>query len=408
MSQVPKPGPTPYALAATPRGLATWKLSHLLILVFGVSLFLWAYATIGGWAVVLLVLLLVMMLVASAFVAIRRTSSQRYSLLWMLAIAADHRMPVAMAVEAFADQYRGFFRRRVRRLSSTLGLGAPLSHALRSVPGLASSESSMLVEMGEETGRLGSALRQAASLQSARSAVGSLLASQAGYLLGVLLITEGIAGFLVYFVMPKYEAILADFGMPMPRATAILASASHTLVEIYAPLWLPLLTLALLVSVPAMLATGLAFEFPVLGRLFRRRHTALILRSLAMAAETGRPIERGLLNLASRYPTGWVRRRLTSVENEVRRGVDWRDALARQNLIRPADYEVLAAASAVGNLPWAMNDLAEAAERRMRLRLALLARAIWPLAIIAFGSLMLFMAVGFFLPLIVLIGRLSG
>ncbi|AMV39813.1 type II secretion system F family protein [Planctomyces sp. SH-PL62] len=396
------PGPT----VAGGEPLRLW---HLLILVFGVALFFGAFAAIGGWAVVLLILLTLALIVGLVVVGVRGRAGQRYSLLWMLAIAADHRMPLATTVEAFANQYRGRFRRRLSRLAASLEQGASLSEALRGEPGLIPAEAALLVQIGEDSGRVGPALRKAAEVQSTRSATGTTLGSQAAYLLGVLLIMQVITSFLLYFIVPKFEAIFNDFGVPLPASTILLISGSHFMVErLLVPIWLPLLTVALMLIIPRALAGGASVDIPLIGRLFRRRHAALILRSLAMTAEADRPIEKGLKILASRYPTGWVRRRLASVEQEVARGGDWRDTLLRHGLIRPADREVLTSAAAVGNLPWAMTDLADAIDRRAGLRLALLTQALWPLVILSIGALVLFLAIGFFTPLVELIGRLSG
>ncbi|MDG3004020.1 type II secretion system F family protein [Paludisphaera mucosa] len=402
-------GPGANEARATYSAAEPWRLWHMLVLVLNVAVFLWAYTAIGGWAVVLLILLLVTLIVGWVFMAIRGHASQQHALLWMLAIAAEHRMPLATTVEAFANQYRGWFRRRVLRLAALLDQGASLSFALRDVRGLASADSAMLVEMGEESGRLGPTLRRAAAIQSSRSAVGATLASQASYLLILLLITQVITGFLLYFIVPKFEAIFLDFGVALPTSTKIMLSGAHFATsQLLVPIWLPLLTLGLLFIIPRALTGGAGFDFPLIGRLFRRRHAALILRSLAMTAESKRPIEDGLHTLASRYPTRWVRRRIAAAEDEVRRGVDWREALARQGLIRATDHEVLNTAAAVGNLPWAMNDLADAADRRTALRMSLLAQAIWPFVILSLGALVMFLAVGFFAPLVELIGRLAG
>lgn len=385
-----------------------WRLWHMIVLILLAALFLWAWTTIGLWAVVLLVFLAVALGIGWSITAVRGASSQRYALLWMLAIAADHKMPLATTVEAFAGQFRGAYRRRVRRLAARLNQGAPLSHALRSVHGLSSPDANILIEVAEDSGRLGPALRRAASLQAARSTLSQTLASQVVYLLLILLITQVITAFLLYFIVPKFEAIFNDFGVSLPRSTMSVIQLSHLAVRFLVPLWLPLLTLGLILLVPITLSAGTSFESAIVARLFPRRHAAAILRSLAMCVEAGQPMERGLRTLASHYPIASVRRRLNLAWKNVHHGVDWREALRRHALISQADQEVLSAASAVGNLGWAMNDLADAVDRRLSLRVAMLSQAVWPLVIVAIASLVLFLAVGFFAPLVTLIGRLSG
>lgn len=384
-----------------------WRLSHMLGLVFGAALFFWAYARIGAWAVVLLVVFTIVMIGGAIFMRLRSRDAQRYALLWMLAIASDHRMPLGTSVEAFAGQYRGAFRRRMIRLAALLDQGAGVSYALRAVPGLTSAEAAMMVEVGEENGRLGEALRRAAAQQSERAASGQELASQASYLGIVLLIGQGIVFFVLYYILPKFEAIFRDFGVPLPSVTVHVIRTAHFLAEyFFLVVLLPVLT-ALVFLVLPRITTGGATAWLPMG-LGRRRHAGAILRALAMTAEANRPMEAGMHTLAVRYPSERIRRRIAAAEEDVKRGADWREALYRRGLIRPVEFEVLATAQAVGNLPWAMNDLADSAERRANLQRALIAQALWPLMVGSIGMVVLILAVAFFLPLIDLIGRLSG
>jgi type II secretory pathway component PulF len=314
-------------------------------------------------------------------------------------------MPLATSVEAFAGQYRGDFRRRVVRLATLLAEGAGLSFSLRKVSGLTSAETAMMVEVGEENDRLGESLRRAAAQQSERSTASQELAAQMSYLGIILLIGQGIVFFILYSIVPKFEAIFHDFGIPLPTLTVFVIRAAHFLADY---LIFPVLTVAaavVLLALPWLSADGAAAWLP--AGWSRRQHSALILRALAMTAEANRPIEAGLHTLALRYPTAWVRRRVAAAEADVTRGVDWREALHRHGLIRPSELEALRTAQAVGNLPWAMNDLADAALRRANLRRTMLAQALWPLIVGTLGVVVLVLAVAFFLPLIELIGRLS-
>jgi type II secretory pathway component PulF len=410
-------GDEPRTAAAQPSALLrvlTLVLCGLLMLwgLLLTPLIFWplAFSGVGnvvGWTVIPLVFLAIAFVVGASFMGSRSRESQRYALLWMLAIAADHRMPLATSVEAFAGQYRGAFRRRVAGLAALLSKGMGLSSALRAIPGLTSEETAMIVEVGEENDRLGDALRRAAAQQSAQSSAAEDFSSQMSYLGVVLLVGQGIVFFVLFFIMPKFEAIFLDFGIPLPRVTKAVIRAAHLLSSTF--LIVPAIILMalplVLPALPWLSANGAAAWFPAGPS--RRRHAALILRALAMTAEANRPMESGLHTLAIRYPSGRIRRLLAAAEDDVRRGVDWREALDRRGLIRATDREALTAAQAVGNLPWAMNDLADAALRRANLRRALLAQALWPLIIGALGAVVLVLAVAFFLPLVELIGRLS-
>ena len=92
----------------------------------------------------------------------------------------------------------------------------------------------------------------------------------------------------------------------------------------------------------------------------------------------------------------------------MRHGESWIDALWHQGLIRPTDAEVLASASEVGNLAWAMRELAETGERRLAFRFQAVIQTLFPLVVVGFGLVVVFLAIAFFAPLSMLIRRLAG
>ena len=42
-----------------------------------------------------------------------------------------------------------------------------------------------------------------------------------------------IVGFILYFIIPKFEAIFKDFGVPLPKMTTFLIEASHFLIKYF-------------------------------------------------------------------------------------------------------------------------------------------------------------------------------
>ncbi|MDR3622208.1 MAG: type II secretion system F family protein [Paludisphaera borealis] len=383
-----------------------WRLSHLLYLIMAIAVVLWMMVTFRAVVIPLIIVLGVALLTGAAVILIRGRASQQDSLLWMLAIAAEHQMPLARTVAAFADQYSGRYRRRVLRVAALLDGGLSLPEALERTPRVVSSDALLLAHVGHESGELAEALRTAASIRAARAPIWAAISTRVAYILGVLFIIQGIVGFILYFIMPKFEAIFKDFGVSLPPTTIFVLEASHFLIKYL--FWFPALNVLLLLFLPFVFAGRSNFEVPFLDRLLKRRHTALILRSLAISIEGGRKIEGGLKTLATRYPTRWVRKKLVAVAREAEHGADWREALMNRGLLQHSDYEVLSSAAAVGNLPWAMNELAETAERRLGIRVQAVVQTLFPLVICAIGALILVIAVGFFAPLVELIGRLSG
>ena len=293
-------------------------------------------------------------------------------------------------------------------LARELDGGASLPDALARQRKIASKDAVLLTRVGEATGKLPEALRIAATARSARLPIWIAIASRLGYLLLLLLGLQLVFAFLLYFIMPKFEAIFRDFGVSLPEVTVATIDASHWMVR-YSPLflWIPIVELALLGFLPFSFINWGDYNVPLFDRLLGRRHTALLFRSLSLVVHSGMPIESGLSLLADNYPTAWVRRRLVAARNDVRQGSDWIESLWRYHLLKPADGEVLHSAMAVGNLGWALDELAESSERRLAIKFQMLVQTFFPLVVLMLGMVVFVTALGYFAPLVKIISEIS-
>jgi len=91
----------------------------------------------------------------------------------------------------------------------------------------------------------------------------------------------------------------------------------------------------------------------------------------------------------------------------VQQGADWIESLLNYNLIRSADAEVLKSSAAVGNLAWALAELAETSERRLAIRLQSFIQILFPLVVFTLGFIVFLFAMAYFAPLVKLITELS-
>jgi type II secretory pathway component PulF len=391
-----------------------WRLRHLMYTVAIVAVLVWvivlvreSHALIALLAVGFLLLLFVSAMGMGVILA-WRSATRQDTLLQILAIAAEGEMPLAPAVAAFADQYRWASHRRMMALAARLNWGTSLAEALEIARGLVTRDAVLLAWVGEAAGLLPKALRIAATSRSSQLPIWTSIASRLSYILILLLSMQGVCGFVLYFVVPKLEAIAADFNMALPKITVLVIQASQFLMRYGAPaLLVPVFELALLIFLPfSFLGMG-NYSVPLFDRLLGRRHTALVLRSLSLMVEAGKPVSVALQILASHYPAFWVRRRLAHADSDVRHGIEWIQALWRQRLIGHADADVLAAAEAVGNLPWALSELASALERRMAIRFQMAIQTMFPLVVVMLGIVVFILVTAYFLPLVDTIKSLS-
>jgi type II secretory pathway component PulF len=391
-----------------------WRLSHLMYAVAAVAILLWLGIVVAGSVLAVLLmaagLLLFLFVGAMGSMAILAwgSATKQEALLNILAIAADRRMPLAPAVAAFADQYHGIRRRRMMHLAARLNWGATLPDALAGSGSLVTRDATLLAWVGQESGQLPKALRTAAESRSTHLPIWTSIAARLAYILVLMLVIQIICSFILYYIVPKFESIFRDFNLPLPRVTIMVIEAAHYLIA-FAPVTslVPLAEVILLIFLPVSFLGWGSYTVPVFDRLLGRRHTALVLRSLSLFVAGGKPIALGLSVLAAHYPAFWFRRRLRGADKYVRGGVDWIEALRRHRVIRAADAAVLASAESVGNLAWALEELAETAERRLATRVQLLIQTSFPLVVVILGILVFILATAYFLPLVSIIQKLA-
>ena len=146
----------------------------------------------------------------------RRRSTRQDSLLWVLAIASEHEMPLTPAVAACAEQYWGPAYARIMGLAARLSGGTMLPEALEQSRGVVSRDAVLLAWVGQASGKLPRALRLAATSRATQLPIWTSIAARLAYILGVLLVMQTITSFILYFIVPKFEAIFKDFGLSLP------------------------------------------------------------------------------------------------------------------------------------------------------------------------------------------------
>ena len=343
-------------------------------------------------------------LVVGLLVYMRRRRAQQQAMLWTLAVAAERSVPLVAAVEAMASERWGSARRQAQRLASLIAAGVPLADALTFVRGLVPQEALVPIHVGQEVGALVAGLRQATAPPGPFQALWNQLIAKLAYLVLLVLFAAGIGAYMTIKLAPAFRKIHAQYGAELPGAPQLAMRLT------FLPYGVAVVGCGLLVVlfVHVLLRyLGLtSADLPLAGYLTRRLHTARVLDALALAAERNQPLVKALVTLASRYPKWSIRRRLQGVVVDVTSGTDWVGSLHQRGLISAADRAMLHAAQRVGNLPWALAEVADAHRRRLASRFQAWLQILFPVAIVCFGLVVFAFWVGYFLPMVGLIPRI--
>jgi len=330
------------------------------------------------------------------------------ALLLALSIAVEKQLPLVPVLEAFAEDSHGRWRVHALQLADMLREGDPLADALETLQGVVPAPAVLAARVGSESGTLGPALRLAAETFTNEKpyqygAVSSLLI----YLSGLTGAMISITGFVMYYIIPKFKKIFADFGTELPDSTTTLINVSDAAVSLF-PLHTPLVFIAVALAIFFFVygSRSLA-RWPYVPRFWPWLRGPEILRAIVVAVEAGRPVTTALATLESAYPDQSVRRRLVRVKHAAEAGDDVWHSLMTNGIIRHTDAVVLEAAQRAGNLPWVLRHLANNIENRANYRLLLFLESARPILLIAFGVLVGSIVIALFMPLIKLLNDLS-
>ena len=352
--------------------------------------------------------------------------SKQGHLLWLLAIAVRRQQSLTQLLDSYAESLNGAqafsiwrfigflkpsrFRIRIRHLADQLRNGIPLPDALEDCPGLLPRTTVVNVRVGQESGCLAEALERAAVThsQSIRQ-VGTATDIATFFIYGaaVLSVTISICMFQMIFVVPKLKRIFEDFDVELPAITANLISSSDLMVS-------HLLLAAPIVSLPCLLlmAFGISWfwglenlRLPWLTRLWPRLHSTAIFRSLALALSGKRTLDRALEIQVDAAQWPEVAIRLERVREAVVAGGSGWAALRQERLINDREQAVLECSQRLHNLPWALELMADSAQRRLHSRVLLSYQVARPVVIGALGLLVGFICIGFFYPLVKLLSE---
>lgn len=357
------------------------------------------FACMIGWLVVAII-------VAGA---VRKyQDAERQSLLWLLTAAAERGIPLEAAARAFADERDDAVAIRARDLADYLEAGVPLALALRRSRNSVPSAVLLAAELGEQTGSLGPALRQAVGeIDELELTLRSTL-EKFIYLAFLIFFALGMLTFLMIKIIPVFHAMFRDFQLELPEATQGLIEFTNLSMN-GSVLVLPMVAVLLLLFLVGLLyyVRFSPRDLPIVNILWRRADCALVMRWLAIGIGQQRPIAEVVRLLASYFPRAGVRTRLVRAVKRIDAGADWCDSLRRVGLVRRPESVVFKAAERTGNLAWALDEMADSSVRRTAYRLRAWLGVAFPAAVLAVGACIFLVALGILLPLFSLIQAMS-
>jgi general secretion pathway protein F len=322
-------------------------------------------------------------------------------------------MPLTVALNSMTHlETKGIPAEVTRGLKQEVTEGKGLSDAMAKQPHIFSDLYINMVRAGESSGSLVEVLRRMATHFQQFAEVQAKLTSALIYPAMVIFGGILLVAFFMFFMMPEFTTIFTGFNIELPLPTRMLIAISNLLIGYW---WL----LGLLIIVAVILffrfkaseSGGRAMDewrmkAPVLGKIVKLNLFGQFARTLGTLLQNGVPVLTALKITEQVLPNRLLKEAVAKTREAVTDGKTLAQPLAQSKLFPQLMVDLVRIGEETGDVPGALNNLADTFEGELQIGLRLMTQLIEPVLIVVMGGVVGFLLLSIFLPLFKLISSI--
>ncbi|HIE00604.1 MAG TPA: type II secretion system F family protein [Thiotrichaceae bacterium] len=310
-----------------------------------------------------------------------------------LATLLESGVPLIEAVESLANSsHHPFITQTFADIATELRQGMAFSVTLQACPLKLPWYVTQLVEAGELTGKLATALRDGVSQMEYEAEMANEMRNAMIY--PIILILSGISAVLLIFtlVVPRFAGMLKNRTDDIPLLAQLVLNTGMFLNNHFE--WIigaiiVLITLAVyMLSKPSLRAQlkDATAKLPLLGVWIIEAETARWAGMMSTLLENRVSLLRALELAAQGIKLPSLNLRLTQVTKAVKGGTNLSQALQDNDALTATGHNLIRAGERAGQLPRMLRSLAKLLENSGRMRMKRFLLLIEPIAILVIGS----------------------
>lgn len=283
--------------------------------------------------------------------------------------------------------------------------GAPFSDALAKHPRIFNKMYVSMIRAGETAGILDNILERLALLAEHEAETRERVKTAVRYPLIVVIAISAAFAFLVSFVIPKFSSIFAQFKTELPLPTRILININYV-VQNY---WY-LVVLGLILTVWGVIwyvgtPAGrwqwdrLKLKLPVFGILFQKVALSRFSRIFSAMQKSGISMMLTLEIAGETVGNVVIARAVQSMSDSLRDGKGLTAPMESSRLFPPLVVQMMAVGEETGQLDTMLNKVSDYYDTDVEYTLRNLSTMIEPILLLFIGGMVLFLALGIFLPM---------
>lgn len=335
-----------------------------------------------------------------------------------LSTLVDAGLPIMRSLNILEEQQKpGKLKNVLRQTAEDIEGGATLSEAMAKHPKVFNRLYVNMVAAGETGGvldtilqRLAEFMEKAAKLR--RKIIGALI-----YPVVVIGFAFSIVGGIMYFVIPKFKDIFNDFDCALPRITEVLIGISDWFVHgkppgmvviVAAPIIMVVLFKLVRASAGGRYVTDVVgLKIPVFGSLLEKSAVARFTRTLGTLITAGVPILEAIIITKETAGNEVFARALQSVHDSIREGESFHAPLRASKVVDSLVVHMVAVGEETGELDTMLMKVADNYDEEVDVLVAGLVSLLEPIMVLVLGSMVGFIVLALFMPLVALMESVS-
>ncbi len=315
-------------------------------------------------------------------------------------------MPLVTGLEALADQASNPGLAEVLTdVSRSVGTGKTLAASMGAYPTVFPELLLMLVEAGEDGGRLPESLSEASRQLELQMEVRQKLISALIYPVFTLFATVGTVAAMLIWIVPVFKDIYDDLNATLPPLTLSLVWLSDV-IRTYT--WIVLLILAsLFVALQRynktpegrLMIDTVKLKAPIFGQLFRKTGSANMTGSLAGLLDSGIPLLKALNTAANVTGNELMAQGIRRAARHVSTGRRLSDELEATEQFPVMVVRMIAIAEEVGTLPEVLRQISAGYIEEVEYTIRRIMTIIEPILILCVGGIVGFVLVALYWPI---------
>ena len=324
-------------------------------------------------------------------------------------------MPLTVALNSMTHlETRGIPASASKELRQEVTEGRSLSDAMMRQPVIFSELYINMVRAGETSGKLVEVLRRMATHFQQFADVQAKFKSAMVY--PIMVVCFGILLVIMFmmFVMPKFTEIFEGFNIPLPLPTQMLIGISAFFTNFWCLVISGLVVLAIFILFKRFSTSAAGkrkldqwrMRLPIFGKVIKINLFGQFARTLGTLLQNGVPVLTALKITEQIIPNVEMKQAISKTRDAVTDGKTLAQPLAASKLFPQLMVDLVRIGEETGDVPGALNNLADTYENELQIALRVMSDLIGPLLIVVMAIGVGFLLLSIFLPLFKLISSI--